>query len=224
MANDYHLFIANWTSLMDHFENSSLGNIEETDWAKLDIRHRAQNASEFLQFAWESDFSIPLDNITPFHSASGSFHLWCALGATYSEVRRFLPEVERDIYDALYLPFIAPWVEEIKEKDHPFELPSKLKERLMPGGLYLALSPERCRTMRKDFWRYSFSRLVHVALASRSLPPPLPGAFSFFHSLLDGAAKLDHLHANYTQATEGWHILTSQANHRNWGIIAIYDI
>jgi hypothetical protein len=226
MANDYSLFIVDWPRLESQFETSPIANIHESDWVKLEHHERAQAASAFLNCLWEEDFAIHLSDITRFHGASGSFHLWGALGATYSEIRRYLAVEDMEVYDDLYLPFIAPYfMEDLEDKDHPIELPEKLVKRLMVGGLYLALSPGRCNKMGKLFYHYSFSRLVHEALALRSIPPPLPDFASYFHDMIDGVeTTFGRLHGGYTEMTEGWRILTQQASHRKWGVIAKYHI
>jgi hypothetical protein len=87
---------------------------------------------------WESDFSIPFSKITRFHGASESFKLWSALAYTYSEVRRVLPAEERYMYDALYLPFVGPFTEQLADENHPFELHDTLKPRLMVRRLVVS--------------------------------------------------------------------------------------
>lgn len=225
MANDFNLFIVDWPQLEKQFETSSLASIEESAWLKLSHAERSGAAGDFLGCLWESNYSIALSKITQFHGASESFHLWCFLGSTYNEIRRYLAEEDREVYDGLYLPFIAPWVDEVRDNNDVFELHDKLKQRLTVGGLCLALSPERCQKMQRDFRDYSFSRLVHEVLACRKFPPPLPGCNSFFHDMLDGVeTQFGGLHRAYTELTEGWRILTQQANHRKWGIVAKYQI
>ncbi|QIF03328.1 hypothetical protein [Roseimicrobium sp. ORNL1] len=225
MANDYHLFIVDWEGFAKHFKSSSLGVMDENRWSKLTHDERSQETGNFLGCLWESDFSTPLSEMSRFHGASGSFKLWCAFAATYSEIRSFLPEEEREVYDELYLPFCGPYMQGEAQRDHPFELPAEFKSRLEVGGLYLAISPERTAKMYKAHLGYSFSRLVHETLAFKTFPPPLPGCASHFHDMLDGAdTDLGRLHQYYTEMSEGWRIVAQQASFRKWGVVATYDI
>lgn len=225
MANDFFLFIVDWTRFESHFESSPLARMDESEWQKLSHPERAAAAVESLTCLRESDFSISLSDITPFHSASESFHLWGALGGTYSEIRRYLAIEDREVYDEMYFPFIGPFVDKREGSRDPFELHDKLTHRLKDGGLCLALEPGSCKSMSELFRHYSFSRLVHEVLALRSFPPPLPNVPSFFHDMIDGVeTEMGHLHASYTEMTEGWRILTQQASHRKWGIIGTYQI
>jgi hypothetical protein len=225
MANDFTLYIVNWPKITDHFQSSRLGSVSDNEWSMLDPDIRLQVAVDALEVLSNPEIATRLRSLTDHHSASGSFKLWAALGETYSEIRRFLPEEEGEVYDELYLPFIGPWVRGIKASSPPIDFPVHLKSRLERGGMCLALPPEHCKRLSKDFYHYSFSRLVHVALASKRLPPPLPNSASFFHDMIDGVeTSLGHLHSSYTEMTEGWRILMKEASHRKWGILAMYQI
>jgi hypothetical protein len=122
-----NLHIVDWIRFESHFETSSISGILDADWEKLTHHERAQKASDFLKCLYESEFAVGLSDITRFHSDAGGYGLWCALCETYSEIRSYLMEEDREIYDELYLPFIGSITENFGHFEDVFELPNRLR-------------------------------------------------------------------------------------------------
>jgi len=213
MANDFELLIVNWAQIL-----------EKAECARADpAEAKFEATTELLACLRQTESAIFLRQLTNFHSAAKSFKIWCALASTYSEMRQFLPSQVQEIYDAMYSPFLLPWMKGSEDEEPPWDLPLNLKDTLRRESIFIALEPGRTKRMAQSYRRYSFSRLIHTALASSSCPPPLPGTFSWLHSLIvDDEHQLEHLHADYTKATEGWRILAVEAERRNWGIVVLY--
>jgi hypothetical protein len=217
MANDFSLFTVDWVQLVKQAEGARTG----ADSAELKL----EAPIEVLESLRQADFAINLRQLTKFHSTADSFKIWGALAYTYSEARRFLPPQTLEAYDEIYVPFLLSWMKGTEDEEHPWDLPLALKQILRREGMFIALEPGRANRMARNYQVNSFSRLVHSVLASPQCPPPLPGTFSWLHSLIgDSEHDVEHLHAAYTAATEGWRILVTEAERRKWGIAVLYQI
>ena len=220
MADDFCLYLVDWTALERSFDSSELCSLA-TRPVSVDGKSELRKAAEdFRESLLSSDMIIASEDIAPHHRWVGSFKLWCAFATVYAELRPRLNDADLVAFDELYLPFVEPWITGSLEGDPLFDLPERMSA-IRKAGFSMFISPDRCAEMARGFALHSFSRLVHVALTNRAIPPPIPGAQTHFPEMTDPAnIHFRHLHADFTRMTEGWYILASDAVKRKWGLMA----
>ena len=161
---------------------------------------------------------IPARNILQFHRGFDTLGVWSALAEVYTDLMPLLPLVERQAYDAIYLPLVGPWVEDGEDETRVNDIFDDTG-CLAKHGINWVLGPDRCKDIANLLRIHSFSRLIHLVYArSGGLPTDWRGD-SFMRRLLDSSdIQTCEFHAELSSATDAWRILFEQARKKNWGL------
>ncbi len=246
--NDFHLMLVDWYDMISRFNRESVASALKDAKENQDHQRLTATAESFLYGTSKLKSSQRDREVDPHNFAIGSTKLWSALGATYDEIRGSLSDEVREAFDALYLPFVAPWTEGAPLDDLLFQLPESMV-LLKAGGLSVAISPEHCKTLASLCRTYTFSFLAQHG-ASRLIaqgatrqepwwskllfdsterpvisPDRRKEKLSWFEGLLNVSdLNFGGLHASFTELTEGWRRLILRASAQQKGILAVFEI
>jgi hypothetical protein len=246
--NDFHLMLVDWSGMISRFDQEGGARALKDAKENQDHQRLTAAAESFLYDTSKLKSSQRDREVDPHNFSVGSTKLWSALGATYGEIRGALSDEVREAFDALYLPFVAPWADGVPLDDLLFQLPESMV-LLKAGGLSVAISPEHCKTLAALCHTYTFSFLVQhrasrvitprsaskkrwwfrLLFDSTKMPQIRPDdrqdQFSWFDGLLNVSdLNFRGLHASFTELTEGWRKLITTASAQRKGILAVFEI
>ena len=246
--NDFYFVLVDWDAMICRFEATGTQTTLQSARDAFDGERLFSTASSFWEEISADESSSTDRSIVPGNFSVGSFKLWSAFGAVYGEIRGPISSEVREVYDAMYLPFIAPWVDDAPSDKQMCQLPESM-DLLKAGGLCIAISPKHCETIARYCDNYTFSYLTHHRVSRRVDPPPLPKSsqwaksvlqstdavekpainsapkFSWFNQLLDITdPNFGGLHASITELTEGWRKLFIHASASKRGILGFFEI
>lgn len=222
--NNFNLLLIDWDHLIVKFETDELSQHlkELEDSGNPDQKSNA--ASLFLNSHLERGSTIDDRTIAPFNPMVGASWIWDEFGETYSQMRTLLPNDLMAIFDALYLPFLAPWVSGVCVRRFMFQLPDEMR-RLSAGGLSLAISPKRCKELDAFARIYTFSYFIHSIACHKKESFPLRRNGSWFNPCaVSQDSSANTIHASYTEFAELLRALVIRAARLNKGIIGVVEV
>ena len=240
--------LVDWSEMISRFDREGVACALKDAKENQDHQRLIAVAESFLYDTSKLKSSQRDREVDPHNFAIGSTKLWSTLGVTYGEIRGALSEEVREAFDALYLPFVAPWADGDPLDDLLFQLPESMV-LLKAGGLSVAISPEHCKTLASLCRTYTFSFLVQHG-ASRLITQSATRQKSWWSKMLFDSTERpvirpDHreeklswfegllnvsdlnfcgLHASFTELTEGWRRLILRASAQRKGILAVFEI
>ena len=222
--NNFNLLLIDWDHLISQFEADGVSKLLTSLNISGDHDQLSSSASSFLNGHLELESSIWDLAIDPCNPMVGASWIWNEFGETYSQMRTLLPTDLMAHYDALYLPFLAPWVSSAPTPRMMFQLPEDM-DLLRSAGLSLAISPQQCKELDPLARVYSFSYLIHSIACNKKESFPLRRSGSWFNPCIDSQdSNMNTIHASYTEYTELLRKLVLRAACLGRGILAVSEI
>lgn len=222
--NNFNLLLIDWDHLVEQFQSGGMSERLMDLKASGDHDQLSSVASSFLSGHLERESSIWDRAIDPCNPMVGASWIWDEFGETYSQMRTLLPSDLLANYDALYLPFLAPWVSAGTTKHLMFQLPEEMG-LLRAAGLSLAISPKHCKELEALARVFTFSYMIHSIACNKKESFLLRRSGSWFNPCIDSQdSSVNTIHASYTEFTELLRKLLIRAARLGRGILAVAEI
>ncbi len=222
--NNFKLLIVDWDHFVGQFEADGVSQRLTNLKISGDHDQLSSASSSFLNDHLEMKSSIWDRDLDPCNPMVGASWVWYEFGETYSQMRTLLPADLMAHYDALYLPFLAPWVSAATTPNLMFQLPEEMGS-LRSAGLSLAISPQHCKELDALARVYSFSYMIHSIACNKKESFPLRRSESWFNPCIDSQdSSVNTIHASYTEFTELLRKLVLRAARLGRGILAVAEI